>query len=70
MQTTSPPGYGKASVQIFLTDEELAQVKSDLLAGSSLFSEAVSTSTLLLKLGADGKKEFGDTSKGLSVILL
>ena len=70
VQTTSPPGYGKASVQIFLTDEELAHVKSDLLAGSSLFSQAVATSTLLLKLGADGKKEFGDTSKGLSVILL
>ena len=64
------PEYGKASVQMFLTDEELLQVKNELLASSTLFSEAVSTSTLLLKLGADGKKSRGDISKGLSVILL
>jgi hypothetical protein len=64
------PEFGKASVQLFLTNEELSQVKNELLAGSRLFSEAVSTSTLLLKLGADGKKTHGDSSKGLSVILL
>lgn len=64
------PEFGKASVQIFLTDEELSQVKKELLASSTLFSETVSTSTLLLKLGADGKKSSGDTSKGLSFILL
>ena len=64
------PEFGLASVQIFLTEEELLQVKKDLLASSTLFSETVSTSTLLLKLGADGKKSSGDTSKGLSVILL
>lgn len=64
------PENGKASVQIFLTDEELVQVKKDIMAGSSLFSESVSMSTLLLKLGADGNKTPEDTSKGLSVIFL
>mmetsp|Transcript_38324 Transcript_38324/g.78106 ORF Transcript_38324/g.78106 Transcript_38324/m.78106 type:complete len:322 (+) Transcript_38324:1288-2253(+) len=59
------PEYGKASVQIFLTEEELMQVKNEIRAGSSFFSESVSKATTLLKLGED---EGTRGNKGLSVI--
>lgn len=61
------PEYGKASVQIFLTEEELSQVKNDIRAGSSLFSESLSKATVLLKLGKDGDGKRGN-DKGLSLI--
>ena len=63
------PDYGKASVQIFLTEKELSQVKNYIKAGSSLFPDSVSKVSILLKLGNDEKGSRND-SRGLSVIPL